>query len=261
MALNTVRASIPPAIGSGKLWLLQFFGSAVLVLLAIAFLQVPESNVLELILQMLIVVVLLAIFLILQGGTLAYMRDRHAGKPAVGSAMKSAAHHVFVLLVVLVIFLGIWWLFGNLDIYQYQFPAYLRSKFPAGMRAHISEDFLTNAYEWFMNTLLWLIVPALVLPFAAVASQQGYHTFGRAGLQAFKRAIKDWQYWLVLAVAAILGVWLTGTIMDWHLGQGSLTAETWSLGFRMLLAYLLGIFAWLLAASVTGRSTQEATPQ
>ena len=258
MALNTVRASIPPAVTSGKLWLLQFFGNAVLFLLALAFLQVPESNVLELILQMLIVVVLLAIFLVLQGGTLAFMRDRHAGKPAVGSALKSAAHHVFVLFVVFLVFLGIWWLFGMLNDYQYQFPEYLRSKFPAGMRAHISEEFMTSAYGWFMGLLLWVVVPALVLPFAAVASQQGYHTFGRAGFGAFKRAIKDWQYWLVLAVAAILGVWLTGTMMDWHLGQGSLTAETWSLGFRLLLAYLLGIFGWLLAASVTGRCTQEA---
>jgi hypothetical protein len=46
-------------------------------------------------------------------------------------------------------------------------------------------------------------------------------------------------------------------MVDWRLGRGELSAELWSAGFRFLLAYLLGIFGWLLAASVTGRSVQE----
>ncbi len=258
MALNTVRASIPPAISSGKLWALQFFGNAVLFVIFLFFLQVlQESSAVQLILQIFVVLIFLAGFLILQGGTLAFMRDRHAGKPAVGSALRSAAHHVFVLFVVLLIFVAIWWIVGMLGDYKDLFPAYLRSKFPAGLRAHITEGFLDSAYAWFVGILMWLVVPALALPFAATAATQGYHTFGRAGFGAFKRAIKNWQYWLTLAVAAIIGVWLTGALMDWKLGRGEVSAEFWSVGFRLLLAYLLGIFGWLLAASVTGRSVQE----
>ena len=44
MALNTVRASIPPAFSSGKLWLLQLFGNAVLALLLIVYLEVLTES-------------------------------------------------------------------------------------------------------------------------------------------------------------------------------------------------------------------------
>jgi hypothetical protein len=57
-------------------------------------------------------------------------------------------------------------------------------------------------------------------------------------------------------IAVILGVWCVEAIMGWKLDPktSTLGGEKASLVFRLLFAYLLGLFSWFLTCSALGRT-------
>jgi hypothetical protein len=102
--------------------------------------------------------------------------------------------------------------------------------------------------------LRWVVLAGLFLPFVLFSADRGFR-----GLIAFRdwwRTLTSLAYWIALSVAAIVGVYCVGKIMGWTLdpGTATLSAEKTSLVFRLLLAYLLGIFSWFLVCSALGRT-------
>jgi hypothetical protein len=125
----------------------------------------------------------------------------------------------------------------------------------------LSEPTLDSTYRGFVWILRWIVLPGLTLPFALSCAGRGFR-----GLLAFGdwgRALRSLGYWLMLIVAALLGVLCLEAIMGWRLDPktATLAGEETSLVFRLLFAYLLAIFAWLLAASMLGRTVAGSSRQ
>ncbi len=75
-----------------------------------------------------------------------------------------------------------------------------------------------------------------------------------------KNAVGSFSYWLVLTLAAIVGVFAAHTILDLtpDFAKSSYLHEWFSLVIRLLISYSLALSAWMVVCSVTGRTAWKA---
>jgi hypothetical protein len=106
----------------------------------------------------------------------------------------------------------------------------------------------------------WVAVPGLFLPLILRAADHGFRGFGRTGWKTWKTTIASLHYWLILAVAAFLGVYGSNTLLGWRPSSESPTfaGETANLVLRMSLAYGLALLSWMVACSLIGRRAGSA---
>jgi hypothetical protein len=85
----------------------------------------------------------------------------------------------------------------------------------------------------------------------------GFRGFARAGFAGWKRAVWCVAYWLLLVVAVLAGVLGAPVIFGWtpNFTTSTLRFESFSLVVRMIVAYDLGLWAWLLACSAVTRAS------
>jgi hypothetical protein len=255
------RLIFASSLRSGNLWLLQFFLNPILLGLFAAWLLIPEAKIWQLALNVLLAVVIAAAALVLHAGTLNYFSDQFGDQPAlVSTAFGRALRNFLAIAWCAVVFFLVWTVAGGLDRYQAAFPTYLRSTLPASLRAHISLGALTAFFEFLVFVLQWVVVPGLLLPLTLLAADQGFRGFGRSGWKSWKSTIASLHYWAILAVAAFLGVYGSGTILGWRPASESPTfaGETANLAFRLFLAYALGLFSWMVTCSLIGRRGRSA---
>lgn len=258
---NSLSASFVSALRHPRLWLLQFFGNVIIALVFAAWLNFPDAHWWQLVFTLIVALLLVVAFVVLHGGTLNYLSDScedpHTSlSSALGKALRNAgAFTVLAILLCLVL-----WLVGRLDAYQYSFPGYLRSEFPAWLRRLISENGIDNLYLGFVNFLYWVVVPGLLLPFAMLCAKEGFRGFTM--LREWGRIVRNWVYWIVLILAVLIGRYCVGKIMSWLLDPrtATLSSERVWLGFRMLFAYLLALFSWLWICAMMGRANPGPEP-
>ncbi|HEY6969539.1 MAG TPA: hypothetical protein VJA94_10065 [Candidatus Angelobacter sp.] len=258
---NSLSASFVSALRRPRLWLLQFFGNVIIVLVFAAWLNFPDAHWWQLVFTLIVALLLVVSFAVLHGGTLNYLSDSCEapyGKltSAFGKALRNAgAFTVWAILLGLLL-----WLVGHLDAYQYSFPGYLRSEFPAWLRRLISENGIDNFYLGFVNFLYWVVVPGLLLPFGLFCAKEGFGGFIMP--REWGRIVRNWVYWIVLILAVLIGRYCAGKIMSWLLDPRTATlgSERVWLGFRMLFAYLLALFSWLWICAMVGRAHSGPEP-
>lgn len=252
------KNALLPAITSWQLWLVQFFGNVVAFLIFIWFLRVPDAHWWQILFGLVLLILSVAVALILHGGTLDFFQIAHQKEKAgLAIPFQTALRHLPALVLWAVIFVGLQLLLLKLDQYATTFPGYLRSEFPAWLRRMISGPRLEGIYTGILWLLRWVILPGLFLPFALFCADRGFRGF--IALRGWWRAVRSVSYWIVLLIAALIGVLSTQGLMGRKLDPRTATlgAEKVSLFFRLLFAYLLGIFAWLLACSMLGRRTVQ----
>ncbi len=250
------RQILAGSFRNGRLWLIQFFLNPILFGLFAAWLLIPEAKIWQLGLNVLLVVLIAAAALLLHAGTLNYFSDQFREQPAaVTTAFGRALRHFAAIAVCAIVFYVVWALAGGLDAYHETIPTYFRSMLPASVRQHMSLGALIWTLDGLVFLLKWVVVPGLLLPLALLAADQGFRGFGLAGWKAWKTTIVSLHYWLILAVAAFLGVYGSDTTMGWRPASASPTfaGETANLVFRLFLAYGLGLFSWMVACSLIGR--------
>src|SRR6266568_4834284 len=246
---------------SGRLWLLQFLLNPILFGLFAAWLLIPEAKIWQLALNVLLVVLIAAAALVLHAGTLNYFNDQFREQPAaVTTAFGRALRHFAAIAACAVIFYLVWSLAGGLDRYQETFSIYVRSMLPASARGRIPLGVLTGIFDFLVFLLPWVVVPGLFLPLALRAADQGFRGFRREGWQAWRTTVASLYYWLILAVAAFLGVYGSTTLLSWRPNSESPTfaSETANLVLRLSLAYALGLYSWMVACSLIGRRSASA---
>jgi cytochrome c biogenesis protein CcdA len=251
---SALKETLVLAVTSWQLWLLQFLGNVVIFLVFAWWLRTPDAHWWQLVFQALLVVFGLAAALVLHGGTMDFFQIAHHGKEGtLATAFHKAVRHLPAIALWAVIFFLLRWLLGTLDAYAISLPGYLRSELPAWLRRMISEPRLDSIYSGVIWLIRWVILPGVMLPFALFCADQGFRGF--TALRDWWRLQRSLSYWIGLLIAALLGVTATQAIMDWKLDPktATLQAEQVSLFFRLLFAYLLGIFSWLLACSMLGR--------
>jgi len=155
------------------------------------------------------------------------------------------------------VFYLLWTLMDRADSYSELLPAYIRSMMPAALRRYITLTFLQYPYAWIAFAVRWLVLPGLILPFTLAAAEMGFRAFWRAGFAMWKRAVWCLRYWLVLALAILVGVIATQAIIAWtpNFDTSTLGHETFSVVVRVICAYALGLWAWMLTCSLVGVAT------
>ncbi len=256
MTLALIRDSLRATPRPWAVWLLEFFVNPALALLAIVWLQMPESSVGQLILSSLLALVLLIVFFAVAGTTLSWYADYHAGNPTgFKAALGKGLRHFVWIAIWACAALALLYVLSWLADYQYQIPNYLRAKMPAGLRAHTTEEGLLSTFNFIVGAITWWILPVFWLPVAAQLAARGFRNFGREGFRAWGRSLKSWQYWVMMGLGAAIGVWLTNVILNRPPNdKADLTGQLLSLVFRFIVAYLLALWAWMMAASATGRA-------
>lgn len=251
---SSLKDALVLAVNNWRLWLLQFLGNAALFLAFVWWLRISEAHWWQLLFSSLLIALIAAAALLLHGGTLNYYVSAHEDKTAkLPPAFRKALQHLPAIFVWTLIFFLLRWLIGRLDHYDITFPGYLRSEFPAWLRRMISEPRLDSIYSALVSVLRWIVLPGLLLPFALLCADRGFR--GWIAFRGWGSTVRSLVYWLVLVAAVLLGVCCVEAIMGWKLDPktATLQAERASLAFRLLFAYLLGLFSWLLTCSVLGR--------
>lgn len=243
------------AVNNWRLWLVHFAGNAALFLAFVWWLRISEAHWWNLLFSFLLILAIVAAALLLHGGTLNYFQSAHQDKTSrLQPAFRSALTHLPAIFVWALIFFLLRYCIGRLDRYEMTLPGYLRSEFPAWLRRMISESRLDSIYSGLVSTLRWVVLPGMLLPFALFCADKGFR--GLVAFAAWRRTLRKLIYWLALVIAVILGVWCVEAIMGWKLDPKTSTfgGEKASLVFRLLFAYLLGLFSWFLACSMLGRT-------
>jgi hypothetical protein len=255
---DSLREVFVPSLVNLRVWLLQFFGGIVIALAVAWFLRTGETLG-QLILGGLLIVTAVVIWLTLDGGTFNYYLDQQRSQTsAVKPAFVRALKHILPLAIVACVFFLLRMLVDKLDDYHYSVPGYLRSEFPAWLRRMVSETRVQNLYDLFVFFLRWIVLPALLLPFASLCADRGFR--GIIAIRIWARMFRNRAFWGVLIVASILGVLIPAAILGWKLDPrtATSTSEGAFLGFRLFLGYLLVLGAWMMASSMLARARMKA---
>ncbi|MBZ5525017.1 MAG: hypothetical protein LAP21_22535 [Acidobacteriia bacterium] len=254
MALwNSLRTTIVDPLLNLRVWLLQFLGNALLIAVFAWFLHIGDGSGGQIILSAVLAVLMIAGLLVIHGGTMnhaldvANARSRNNDQTAeLMPAVKRAAAHLLPLLLWAVVFYLLESWIDRLEDYQYSFPGWLRSEFPAWLRKLISEPAIDRTYMLCVSFLRWTLLPALMLPLGLLCSDLGFR--GLVSLRAWWRMVRSLRWWFVLFLTALLGVFFINALMNWKLNPqtASLGAEKVWLGLRLLAGYILAIAAWLI---------------
>jgi len=254
--LEIARDAFTDCFRNGRLWFVQFLANPILFGLFVAWLFLPPSNGFYLILNFFLGLVLLAAAFLLHAGTLNYFSDRQPGSPTpLWPPFRRALQHLLPVAICVGVFWVLWIFVGYLDSFQDAVPTYLRSTFPAFVRRHITLGAVANLFSAAVFVARWVIAPGLVLPLLLQIADRGFRGFGKQSLLTWRKTVFSFAYWLVLLVAALLGVLAVEKIMAFtpDFKTSTFHGEAFSLAVRLSASYLLGLFSWLLVCSTVGR--------
>ena len=259
--LNSLRVTFISALRHPRFWILQSLSVVIIGLTFAWWLNIDVATGFSVFLNIFVSLILVLEVLWLFGGTLNYFTDTDAD-PHAGMArpFKNALKHLPALLIFGAIYCCVFWVLGKLDDYQYVFPGYLRSEFPAWLRRHISEPAMDDLYLGFLGFLRWVIVPGLLLPLGLLCAGLGFRGF--ISFQVWGRVLRRLGYWVVLIIAAILGVYLNSKLLHWTLNPDKSTLggqETW-FGFRLFVFYLVVSLSWLWVCAMLAYTARRPDP-
>jgi hypothetical protein len=254
--LEAAREAVAGAFRHRLLWVVQVVANLALFGLFVSWLLIPVARTWQLALNAIFAIVIVVAVVTVHAGTMNYFSDTsRIENPQLLDPFWRAMRHIVAIGVCAVAFYLLWSLLEKAEVYQPQLPAYIRSILPVSVRRHLSLAFLETTFEWTIFAVRWIGVPGLVLPILARTADLGFSGFGRPGFSMWRRAMSSASYWLVLAGAALVGVLATQRILNWtpDFRTSTLRHESMSLAFRLPLAYLLGLLAWMLTCSLLGR--------
>ena len=213
----------------------QYWATALIILAGLAWTRLPDKHAWQVGLTLFIPLLLVTAFLLLEAGTARRLvRDE---SPRVG-----IIHGALTLLFWIAIACLAWAFLDWCDDQTVAWAGYLNSRAPAHLRATL----LTYAHiQLWITTLLWIsrwiAVPAKVIPHAVASAQWGWRLPWRKSF----RLVLNWRWWLVVAVAALLGVALPGHFFSAS-PSGTVSHQVWAVGIKLAGAYLLAITSWVL---------------
>lgn len=228
---------------------LQGGDNLVLILLAILWLQIPDSHAWQFAFSMLSATALLIGFCWIQTATFA--RIRPAAQPA-GFWLRILG---FALVALLWLLLAQWIASGSDSIPQY---AYLwNSKLSPGMRITFSPARLITSLSFFLDALIWAVT-ALLLPIAITLSVDGLRRPSwRDACRPYRRIF----YWIAVFVFCFVTTQFTSALISWIPGKG-VSGEILSVVARLALAWTTDILLWclLLAFTAAWMEPRSASP-
>lgn len=225
-----------------RLVALHLVVNAALIASATFWLLIPEAHVWQLLFAALSALAMICVFLWLHSGTLAY-----ATEPNPQSLRSAFSINLVRLAWALLGFAALFVCMHIVDGWTdstWQTSGYVYSKAPSFLRPTSGPSSYANALAYAFSILFWYILPTLFLPVITA------RIVASSALRSLCVLLR-WQYWLAMAVAALLGVWVTKQILGWVPGT-SLHEQTVGLVARLAIVYILATAAWLIAAGIVG---------
>ena len=239
-ALSGTLAHFKPGIVS-----LQWIGNLCAILLAFAWLQIPDSHAWQFILSMLFGALIVVGFLWLHATTYRRMYRR--------AAPVALPVQVLVLAVCVTLWVALSRPIGAGRDAAGLFAGYANSQLSPHLRSFFSFARLVR-WQDHLYDLAQLLFAALFIPVAMEAVSSGVHivTFKRAG-----RVYLHWSYWIVAVVSGIVGMQVTAALVGWTPGRG-IVWESISVLARVGAAYTFDILLWCLVLALTAFYLDEA---
>ncbi len=226
---------------------LQWGGNLLALLLAIAWLQIPDSHAWQFAFSMIAAAALIIGFCWLQIVTFARLRS--TAQPA-NFWLRIVS---FALIALLWFLLAQWISSGSDSLPDY---AYLwNSKLSPGMRITFSPARITTGLNLLLDILIWAI-SALLLPIAITLSADGLlRPSWRDACRPYRRIL----YWIAVFVFCILTTQLTSALISWMPGK-SVSGEVLSITLRLAVAYTTNILLWGLLLALTAAWMEPPAP-
>jgi hypothetical protein len=250
----TMTESTTNRAGIVKLWLLNFVANAVLMASAYFWLLIPDARGWQLGGSAVLAVLVIFLVLWLRAGTLAYFRvAEFRNQGAVWRAYRDALRRVPALALWVVVFLAFAWLLLSLRPYVPQFAVWFRQKLGGGPPPrNIMADL-----NWLLLLLVGFVMPGLWLPIATTVSAVGYRP---ENIVRSRRVWKRPIYWLCFGPLLGLGVYVPYKLVWWIPDLQTIRQQAWSMAARLLIAYLIGVIAFLAVVWVTASRTNREDP-
>jgi hypothetical protein len=241
---------------SKRVWLIQFAGNPLLFAFFVGWLLLPVGTELHILLNGVVIVALVAVALILHAGTLNFYAEQNRNEHLLARfAFLRALRNIFAIAVCVGSVFVFWSLFDYSEHWQLTLPFYVRSLLPGFARSHLSVWWFQIVLDAIVLAIRWIVIPGLILPVIAEATNSGFRAFGKLGLEALKNSVKRASYWLVLLFAAVVGSLAPASLLDWtpEFRNPTLHLEAFSLIVRLSASYIVAVASWLLVCSIVGR--------
>jgi hypothetical protein len=223
---------------NGRLFLGQWIGNLLLMLLAAGWLQIPDSHSWQFALSMLSGALLVAAFFWLYLATLRYLRS----SPSPPSR--------WLACLLLGLFVVLWWLLlqpiAAGRAHESLVAGYLNSQSPTWVRYHLGYSKLVAWQERIYDCIHWLLA-GLLLPIAMETCGGG---LGPGWLRRTVGVYRRWLYWLAVLVCGLGGSALTWALAEWTPAAG-LAGQTMSIVLRLGVAYTVDILLWCFVLALT----------
>jgi len=213
----------------------QFWATLLLILAGVAWTRLPDSYAWQVGLTLLVPLVLLAVALFLEAGTMRrLLHDEHRRVPLwLG---------VLTLLVWAAI---VWAAWALLDWCNDQIPewaGYLNSRTSAHLRATLfTYDHIQSWLTFLVWVFRWIALPAKVIPWAMSSTQSGW----RLPWRRIIRLLFNWRWWLAVIIAALVAVEWPSHFFNGE-PHGTVTHQVWSVVLKLAGSYLLVVVCWVL---------------
>ena len=218
---------------------LQWAGNLLALLLAAAWLQIPDSHAWQFAFSMISAAVLVIGFCWLQ--VLTFSRLRPVAQPATLWLRILG----FALVFTLWYLLAQWISSGSDSIPGY---AYLwNSKLSPGLRITFSPPHITTGLNILLDVIIWAIT-ALLLPIAIALSNEGL------ARPSWKDATRPWRhilYWVAVFLFWIVASQFTAALISWMPGKG-VSGQVISVAARLAIAWTTDVLLWCLLLALTG---------
>jgi hypothetical protein len=216
---------------TSRLLLSQWVGNLLLLLLAGAWLQIPDSHTWQFAFSVLSGALLVVIFLVLYTATFRHLRPC-AAPPAWWYSW-----------LVLAGFLVVWWLglecIAWVRAHESLYAGYLNSQSSAALRRHLGYAAIVAWQERILDAVQWLWA-GLLLPMAVVHCASGFHNGSlRHGAQPYRH----WLYWFAVFLCGFAGSAVTWQLAYWVPATG-LFGQSLSVAIRLGIAYTIDILLW-----------------
>jgi hypothetical protein len=228
--------------------------NAAVLAIACFWLQIPDARGWQVAGSALLAVIEVGLVLWLRAGTLAYFRIAEFRKQGVvWRAYRHSLRYVPALAVWALVFVVLAWLLWRLDPYVPQLSVWLRQKLNGGPPPR-------NVMAG-VNRLLLLVVgfvmPGLWLPIATTVSAVGFQP---EHIIHSRRVWKHPMYWLWFGLLLGAGIYVPYKLVWWIPDLQTIRQQAWSMGLRFLLAYLIGVTAFLAVVWLTAAYTDREDP-
>jgi hypothetical protein len=252
MAVHELMHDLAHNLRTARGWILvQFFGFPLIVLAGAGWTRLPDKHWWQVALSLLLPLLLLALALVLNAGTVRSMMRE-------GELRASLFWGALSLLVWIAIAWLLWALLDRWDDKIYLWASYLNSKTSAWLRGRVFTyqhlSLWLTRIEWLLR---WIVIPSLLMPFGAASAVRAWRLHWVSTLHV----VHNWRWFLAIIFFALLGVALPSHFFT-GAPQGALSAQIWAVALKLIGAYLLVFLSWImLLAWVCTLLKRQVTPK